>query len=44
LGQRMRHDRNRRPYELRTCHKWTGTLFRMRNTFCWSSLLNMKIG
>ena len=21
LGQRMRHDRNRRPYELRTCHK-----------------------
>ena len=41
LVQRMRHDRNRRPYELRICDRLTGTLFRMRNTFCWTVRMNI---
>jgi hypothetical protein len=36
LVQRMRHNRNRRPYELRNCDKCDCTMFRMRNTFCWT--------
>ena len=36
LVQRIRHNRNRRPYELRICAIVTDTLFRMRNTICWT--------
>ena len=30
----------RRPYELRSVTNVTGTLFRMRNTFCWTVRMN----
>jgi len=45
LVQRMRlyDNRNRRPYELRIGDHWTtvtGTLFRMRNIFCWTVRMN----
>jgi hypothetical protein len=41
LVQKMRHNRYRRPYELRICDNVTGTLFRMRSTFCWTVRMNI---
>jgi len=41
LVQRMRHDRNRRPYELRSVTDVTGTLFRIKNTICWTVRMNI---
>ena len=60
LVQRMRHNRNRRPHELRICERektplvvmtqpagsvtnMTGTLFRMRNTFCWAVRMHILL-
>ena len=41
LVQRMRHDRNRRPYEPGSVTDVTGTLFTMRITFCWTVRMNI---
>ena len=46
LVQRIRHNRNRRPYELMSSGSLTnvtGTLFRMRSTFCWTVHMNILL-
>jgi threonine/homoserine/homoserine lactone efflux protein len=41
LVQRMRQNRNRRPYEVRSVTYVTGTLFKLRNTFYWTVWMNI---
>ena len=43
LVQKMRHNRNRRPYKIRICDKRDCTLFRMRKTFCWTVPMNILL-
>jgi len=43
LVQRMRHNRNRRPYELRICDKCDWHSVQDENTFCWTVRMNILL-
>ena len=43
LVQRMRHNRSRRPYELRICDRCDWHTIQMRNTFCWTVRMNILL-